>query len=237
MTHALAENLRDRLDSVTDACSLLSECEEAVVFGSVACECEDSLSDFDILLVGSGSRVKTKQLDIIWLDPRRVRSRWWLGSELANHVAAYGVWLKGEGSWRSEVFVSEAALQKKRRAVANRAATIYFSRDRLLPQYQRKLVELLVMDIYRLHNLTRSIPMPPRQLLSRIVLEDGFRTLDRAVDHDMLGAAFRPLLLALLDGAANDLLSDRATHYKPRLSDLAQTMYRSTAAGTFGAKR
>ena len=40
-----------------------------------------------------------------------------LGSELANHVAAYGVWLHGQGWWRECVFAAPGEVIRKQAAL------------------------------------------------------------------------------------------------------------------------
>jgi len=79
---------------------------EVVLFGSRSTHTENEGSDWDILCVGNGERFKDSMIDIVWIRPDKLFSPEWLGSELAGHVSKYGQWLKGEGKWRTRVFVS-----------------------------------------------------------------------------------------------------------------------------------
>ena len=68
--------------------------KEVVVFGSSSVGLNGLNSDLDLLLVGDGKRFKNRQLDVVWKTEQDVAGRRWLESELASHIAKYGIWLK-----------------------------------------------------------------------------------------------------------------------------------------------
>jgi predicted nucleotidyltransferase len=70
---------------------------EVVLFGSRASGVATAESDWDLLLVGRGRRLHTDAMDLIWVTPDRLCNPQWLGSELANHVVAYGFMVAGGG--------------------------------------------------------------------------------------------------------------------------------------------
>src|SRR5260370_5639721 len=101
-----------RIESVTRDCDydrrvlddLMSEADEVVVFGSRAAGVHSSSSDLDLLIISPNRRrLVATGLDCVLLTPEEVSDSFWLGSELASHVAAYGRWAKGAGEWRSDV--------------------------------------------------------------------------------------------------------------------------------------
>lgn len=93
---------------------------EIVLFGSRAQDCANSDSDWDLLCVGHGVARRVGSVHIVWITPNQVHTAAWLGSELAGHVAAYGVWLLGTGDWRERVFVSPMSVAHKQQLVKAR---------------------------------------------------------------------------------------------------------------------
>lgn len=136
-------------------------CSEAVLFGSYAYGCERFESDVDILFVGNKKRKASKYLDFIWLKPERLFSKTWLGSELANHIANYGIWLKGNGVWRTEVFFSEAAIIRKKQRIFERLTHIYLQREKLSLERKKLFTQKVILNTLRLKNLNNKIPNPP----------------------------------------------------------------------------
>src|ERR1700687_3574597 len=83
---------------------LLKRSAEIVVVGSYAAGLHTTDSDLDVLCVGNGPRLKSRSLDLSWVSEKNICGDAWLGSELAGHIAKYGIWLRGEGHWRAHVF-------------------------------------------------------------------------------------------------------------------------------------
>jgi predicted nucleotidyltransferase len=160
--------------------------EEVVLFGSRAVGCEHIDSDYDILIIGQGKRLKKGRLDVICISPERSLRRSWLGSELANHIARFGIWLKGEGSWRSSVFVSEASVITKREHILVRLATLFARKKQLHGNYLLSALEPVVLDLYRLECLLKGEPVPPAPILWKKSISDEFELLKSLSLEDFL---------------------------------------------------
>lgn len=140
---------------------LLIRAEQIILFGSRASGVERKDSDFDLLCVGTGRQVKRRDLDVVWVEPTRLRSREWLGSELAGHVARYGLWLKGEPDWVGSVWRSREALESKRERIQYRLEALEECVERLAPSYQRKYLVLIRRDLQRYECLHEGVVIPP----------------------------------------------------------------------------
>ncbi|PLX47885.1 MAG: hypothetical protein C0613_13235 [Desulfobulbaceae bacterium] len=134
---------------------------EVVLFGSYAYGCEHVQSDVDILFVGDKKRKASKYFDFIWIKPERLNSKTWLSSELAIHIANYGIWLKGEGTWRNQVFFSKAASTRKKQRIFERLTHIYLQKDSLSLAKKKLFIQKIILNILRLQNLNNKIPNPP----------------------------------------------------------------------------
>jgi hypothetical protein len=160
--HSLWKPLHEVLDRYgLEWADLLSRTEQIILFGSRAAGVERQDSDFDLLCVGTGRQVKRRELDVVWVEPARLRSREWLGSELAGHVARYGRWLKGEPDWVGSVWRSREALESKRERIQYRLEALAECVERLAPPYQRKYLVLLRRDLQRYECLHEGIVIPP----------------------------------------------------------------------------
>ena len=140
--------------------------KEIVVFGSSTIRARND-ADLDLLIVGAGKRVKTLDLDIVSKSRGALQQKKWLGSELANHVAHYGIWLKGKGEWKKDVFVGNAAIDFKRRLIRGRAAGMVLAWSNLREGYRIKHLVKLRRDIQRMQYLLRKEPVPPSPILDR----------------------------------------------------------------------
>src|SRR5205814_271061 len=99
---------------------LVSEACEVVVFGSRAAGVHSSDSDLDLLVVTPHKRrVFASGLDCVLVAPEEIDDSFWLGSELASHVAEYGHWIKGAEKWRHKVQISNRAIFRKRERVSS----------------------------------------------------------------------------------------------------------------------
>src|ERR1039457_5418652 len=98
---------------------LIEESVELVLFGSRAARVHSRESDLDILCIGCENRRKSGRLDIVWRTAGEIEDPKWLCSELANHIATYGIVLRGSADWRSAVRVSGAAISHKERRVVS----------------------------------------------------------------------------------------------------------------------
>lgn len=155
-----------------DLQKLLSECQELVLFGSRAAGLEGPDSDWNLLCVGYGKTRRTKHVDLVWVRPEDLTDPEWLGTELAAHVAKYGRWIKGEGRWRAESYVSEASLERKRRAIRIRLRVLWRHQDELPARLRAKYVDKLRLNVVRCWFLAQGKPSPPRQILEEHWFDD-----------------------------------------------------------------
>lgn len=188
-----AKRIEAQLGQAFAACALslpamVREAEEVVLFGSRAADCADDTSDFDLLLVGRGKRLKRGSLDVIWVRPRALRSPSWLGSELANHVAKFGIWLKGNGDWRNSVFASNASVVSKREKLLVRLSRLYVRRRSLRGDYLQAALVPVVLDLYRLDVLLKRQAVPPAPVLRQRAVADRFSLLSRVAEESFLGS-------------------------------------------------
>jgi Nucleotidyltransferase domain len=142
---------------------LRSRCVQIVLFGSRAVGAETKHSDVDLLCVGFGRRLKTDEVDLVWYTPEFILIPKWLGSELASHIAEFGVWLHGEDNWSKLVKISEDAIDFKRHLICRRIAAMERTWQQLAPDYRVKHVVKLRRDLQRFLILKagRAIPATP----------------------------------------------------------------------------
>jgi hypothetical protein len=133
----------------------LQSCQSAHLFGSVARGRGGYGSDVDLLLVGNGLSRKLRGVDLIWVTPQRVSQQAWLGSELAQHVACFGVHLLGHDDWTRHVIRSRQAVTKKADRVAARASSLSKMHLSMTRALKEKNVRLLLRDLFRLELLSR----------------------------------------------------------------------------------
>lgn len=129
---------------------VLEVATEVVVFGSWAVSMNRKESDVDLLCVGEGKRTKSASVDIVWTSSDSVNAKKWLGSELANHIAKYGIWILGEGRWKESVYISDDAIQFKKYLIETRVATLEKVWNTLDDNYRVKHVVKVRRDIQRL---------------------------------------------------------------------------------------
>jgi len=133
----------------------LSNAEEAVVFGSFASGQATPQSDIDVLFVGCGKRRKTRTIDVQWITRQTVESHGWLQSELANHIAKHGIWIKGDGLWKSHCRVTRATQDQKLQVVGRRLIGVWVYRKRISPIRRIRLLRPILLDLCRYAFLMR----------------------------------------------------------------------------------
>jgi len=146
---------------------LVSSAAEVVFFGSRAAGVNTSFSDLDVLFIGPSNRRVSRHLDMIWRDRRECESPNWLRSELATHVARYGVWVVGEGHWRTEVRVGERAIIQKARRIAKLAESLNTYWPKLHPDFRHKYLMMIRREGQRLTILLEGNAVPPTPLLDQ----------------------------------------------------------------------
>lgn len=165
-THAQFRELTHVLEAHgVDWRRLFDAAAEVVLFGSRATGVDGPDSDWDVLVIGPGRSLRSRLLDLVVVSREKAVSAEWLGSELASHVALYGVWLKGEGAWRGSARVSPRAIERKVRRlhlkVSTYARLFYGLRGRRAVKHSRDLRR----ELQRLERMLRAEPVPPTPTL------------------------------------------------------------------------
>jgi hypothetical protein len=154
--------VRARLNRVGfDIGALASSGGAAWLFGSRACGRPSHGSDWDVLLVVPGKALRRRceaQLDIVSVSLAEIASKW-PQSDLASHVAHYGLHLMGQHVLPLEVSPRIAAARKTQ-LVFERSARLdqlwgLFDRTK-----QRDEAVRLRRDIQRARRLNEGIPVP-----------------------------------------------------------------------------
>lgn len=141
---------------------------EVVVFGSRSIGVHTASSDLDVLVVketGSPQKTRSRQLDCICLPYRELKTAYWKGSELMSHIAHYGTWLKGDGSWRSIVAISPRAIRNKERRIIALVNGFASAISKLHPVFCLKYKTTIRRELQRLSLLRLGIPIPPTRIL------------------------------------------------------------------------
>lgn len=186
--------LNERDVALPDLCATN---QQVVLFGSWATEVDRPGADIDIFCVGPAeNRKKTSLVDLICYPMDIVLSERWLGSELANHIAAYGVWLHGENNWGSRVFISRKAIAYKRRLIQARINGVVRLWKTLATEYRIKHIVKLRRDIQRLFLMKGGEPVKPTP------------SLDQSWKN--CGASVKSLEALLLENSESELLSTEA---------------------------
>jgi hypothetical protein len=187
--------------------TVLRNSDEVVVFGSTAAGVASPSSDIDVLCVGYGHRFKTGALELITKTHEEIRTEPWLGSELAGHIATYGVWLKGESSWVQEICVGDHAILKKRRRLYRLIASGGRHWNHLAPAFQARHLTTVRRELKRFSLLTRSVSIPPTPFLDRCPysadLESAAAVLSLDLACGTASATEVKAMLKLLHSAVN----------------------------------
>jgi hypothetical protein len=143
----------------------LDRAREVVVFGSYASGLNTPESDIDVLCIGSGPRLKSRNLDLLWIAEHKLGGTEWLGSELAGHIAKYGVWVRGDGSWRTSVFSGAHSIETKRKRVISLSRTAIHFWSRLHSTFQHQYDLAIRRELQRLELLLKHFQIPPTKVL------------------------------------------------------------------------
>jgi predicted nucleotidyltransferase len=224
----LLETLKSRIHSAGPSAErCLSEATEIVVFGSMATGLDRPDSDLDVLCIGPVSlKVKTKNLDLIALQAEATKGPW-IRSELASHVASYGVWLQGCPSWRAEAHTGLRAVAQKRHRVMRYLAhlnSVWFSLDEC---FRTKYSIKLRRETERLLLLERTIPVPPTRILDELWNQVSISENDvQSTIQRLSRAPSSPFL--------HDLLKRISAHFSVRTSHSRETTDPSSRIRTAG---
>jgi len=156
---------------------LREKSSQIILFGSRAAGCAHAKSDWDILVVGEGPSPLAKNIDLVWIHPRKFDSGEFFSTELAGHVARYGVWLHGSPDWRDSVRVGSAAVEHKAKRLASRAHALERGWPILNDQLRAEESTLFRRDLQRFELLSRGEPIPPSKWL-----DDAWQALPNPTD-------------------------------------------------------
>ena len=135
---------------------------EVVIFGSRAAGLQRPDSDLDVLLIGTKiERPRVSGVDFVILDLEQLASPHWMGSELASHVAEYGKWIKGRGSWQNHVHVSHRATMRKQARVLGLLMSGPKWWSKLHPMFHNKYKLMIRRELQRLDLMRQKIAVPP----------------------------------------------------------------------------
>jgi predicted nucleotidyltransferase len=143
----------------------LQECSEVIAFGSRSIGVHAKTSDLDLLCVGNPERHRSEKLDIVRRTPSEIEDPKWLGSELASHIATYGVVLRGRCEWRELASLGEQAVSHKEHRVGALIDGLWRYWDRLHPEFRRKYLTTIRREGQRLKLLSSGIAVPPTPVL------------------------------------------------------------------------
>jgi hypothetical protein len=166
---------------------------EVVIFGSRAAGVHRRDSDLDVLIVGEnkpGRRIPG--LDIVHLLPKQVESSFWLGSELASHIAKYGKWLKSDGDWTRDAYLKPRAVQRKQQRVLSLLRNAEERWLRLHPIFQKRYATTIRRELLRLGLLQHQVPVPPTAAL------DSQWNMTRAPHLFAVAAEYTPQYLSFI---------------------------------------
>lgn len=173
---------------------LARRASEIILFGSRAQNAAHQDSDWDLLCVGQSLTTRVGTIHLVWMTPDETFTESWLGSELAGHVAAYGIWLLGTSHWRDRVYVSPTAVTHKQRLVKARlSALAKYARD-LAPARRAYYGLRIRRDVQRLIILRGGGAVPASPLLDQAwatsMSRDRWTGICTSLDIDV-GAADR----------------------------------------------
>jgi hypothetical protein len=135
-------------------------------FGSRASECASADSDWDVLLVTTEPVIQYRfdagRLDVVQVSYRELHD--WATSELAAHVATYGVRIDDGREIRLRATPVMAA-PRKCSVVAARATHVDRLWDSLQPAQREHATLRLRRDLHRAWLLKRAAPVPPTAIL------------------------------------------------------------------------
>jgi hypothetical protein len=155
---------------------LCASAHEIVLFGSRAAGCPTEDSDWDLLCIGSGRTERRCSVDLVWIDTAGVYDDKWCGSELANHVAAYGQWITGQGEWATRVFISDAAVRRKQQQIRGHLTGLQRIWRLLASPYAAKRMVRLRREFQRWDLMRSRIAVPPTPSLDHLWLDPRYRT-------------------------------------------------------------
>jgi predicted nucleotidyltransferase len=147
--------------------ALMERASEVVVFGSQASGSASEDSDWDVLVLGDFPPVHRERLDLVVVSSEQASSKQWLESELASHVAQYGIWLKGTGAWRPNARIGNETIAAKNRRLRSQAEAFGAIGHIQSPARRFEHARSLRRQLQRLELLTLNGAVPTNPELDR----------------------------------------------------------------------
>lgn len=161
LTVLRSNDVRCRLQSVGWTWEALQRrAESIVVFGSLAVSGGTHFGDVDILCVGEGQTRITPRIDLVWLSKEAIVSPSWLQSELAGHVASYGICVKGDFCWADNVAPNSDNIVRKRHSIQRHVKTASKYWHVFTADFRVQHRRLIRRQIQRLGKLINQEPIP-----------------------------------------------------------------------------
>lgn len=180
------DGLENRLSMVGHDFNSLAKSSHAIfLFGSRATNVGRDDSDWDLLCISSEKSIRSEHVDLICVQPERAKSYRWMSSELASHVAHYGVLVHGESKWIKRSAISDRAISKKREKIIRRVSIVHPWWNDFAAHIKQKHLRLIRNDLSRFNCLVNGRPVPPTPLLES-TSNDGFLKLIREFDKNRL---------------------------------------------------
>lgn len=146
---------------------LCERAEAVFIFGSRAAGCWRPNSDWDLLCIGPDRTHRDHGLDVVWVSSDRVANTSWLTSELAGHVAHWGILVAGRAPWRD--WIRDAQGRQQSKEAASRKQRLIQGQARGLLRISNYLTDTLLhaefdslrRELQRYANLRIGQPVPP----------------------------------------------------------------------------
>ncbi len=171
---------------------------EVIVFGSHALGVQTPRSDIDLLCIGRGRSCGSRMLQILWMSRSRLDEHVRRGSELACHIAAFGVWVKGHRCLPQHIIPSSDTIARRRQKIKARCEALSRNWSVLDSGFRAKHLSKMRRDLQRLQSLRRGEPNLPAPALDarRSIVRNQRTTLRQWIrDDDELQRALSPTLL------------------------------------------
>ena len=171
MRNGLAVALRNE---GIDWASLCQQSQQLVLFGSRACGKDSPSADWDLLRVllpfTAGEprrRRRIGRIDVLEVRADYVETHEWLHSEVANHIARYGLLLHGNDSWSSAAALGQPAVDRKLCDIRRELDALRSVWNRIAPAFQKRRARRLRLQLQRLGYLERIEAVPATFVLEK----------------------------------------------------------------------
>jgi predicted nucleotidyltransferase len=174
-----ALHLRDQVRRMIAAGSLsfdelFASASDIIVFGSRAAGLNRPDSDLDLLIIADKSGHKRiGKLDLVFVPDEKVGSAAWRRTEIAGHVATFGVSLMNDRPAFDVIHDDYAALRKQAR-IHRLVSSLVPSWRLLNDELRRKYLIRVRRELQRFRFLRRGLPVPPTATLDLIVNSLGW---------------------------------------------------------------